>query len=589
MIPALEPIFKAYDAGHAALLVCGRSLRDLTCDEQGKMRPLLETLRRGARERGLAMVQYSLAGGVDWDPGGGEQDRRTIEQALRTHHLLDIAQDSNEIARVLRAIASLARTPTTGLKWSDGADLRFLVLVEFAEHVVPGSMNPGTQSDSQILAIELSHITGNSLALRSSGNLVVFHTRDGLMIDDLVAQALNWVRLPQPNGDEKAGFLRAGLAVYNAANFEKGLTLESVTHLTTNTPNRGLEALLRASHRTHQAISAKMLAQQKSCDVEQLSQGTLRLLDTSRVENTVLCGQNIAVPRLLLERYGAALLRADQAMPTAVLLVGPPGCGKTDLALVAARAASAAAYQLLSPKGSFVGETERRARLQQDMLAQWIPNVGFVDEVTESFPMERSDFDGDSGASKAILGAWLSGFSDSSRAGRSLIIGTTNVPWRIGAAMDSRFVTIPILHPLATDYAAIVVATGRRVQPDLVLDLEHELVREGARIFYEKGASPRHIRSALSNALMLHGKLTPETVLFAAGDFCAFSDFASAVYCDLWAVKKCSSRSFFPWIADPANYPYPDHLRSVVDPSTGDIRRDDLDKRIQELKPYANV
>ena len=590
MTSAIEAIFLAYDEGRPALFVTGRSLRDLTSDEEGKVRPIMEVFRRAARSRGLCVITYSLAEGIDFDSAhlDSAQDRRTVEQALRAHHLLDVPPDQNEVVRVIRGVSSLARTPTQGLSWSDGKPLRFALTLEFADHLVPGGMNPGTQIDTQLVAIELVHLTSQSLALRSSGNLIIFHGRES-MIDDRVARALHVVRLPQPDATEKSAFLKAASSIYGAATFADGLTPESVVHLTTNTPNRGLESLLRASHRSRRTITAKSLAEQKNRDVEQLSENTLAVLDTARADNLELCGRNIATPRMILEKYGEALLRGDASMPTNVLLVGPPGSGKTDLALMAARKAGAAAYQILSPKDQFVGATERKARLQQETLQQWIPCVGFVDEVTEAFPMERSSFDGDSGASRAVMAAWLTGLSDATRAGRCLIIGTTNCPGGLGAAMDSRFVKIPVLLPVLEDFAGIVVATVRRLRPDTNLDATEPQIQEAARIFYAKGANPRHIRGAVSNALMIHGALTPETVLFAAEDLCCESDLTSAIYTDLWAVKKCSSRSFFPWAANPRDYPYPDHLRGIVDPATGDIRRDELDKRVQELKPHANV
>jgi hypothetical protein len=117
-----------------------------------------------------------------------------------------------------------------------------------------------------------------------------------------------------------------------------------------------------------------------------------------------------------------------------------------------------------------VGETERKARLQQTALREWVPNIAFADEITEMLPLERSDFDGDSGASRAVMAALLTSLSDETRRGKSLLIATTNCPWRMGAAMRSRFVVLPVLHPLKEDYASIVVATAPRIAPQTELD-----------------------------------------------------------------------------------------------------------------------
>jgi AAA+ superfamily predicted ATPase len=586
----IETIFQAYDEGRPALLVTGRSLYDLMVGADGKLRPIVEVLRRACRARcGMILVTYSLAGGLDWDSSRieDERDRRTIEKALRANHLVEIPANQNEIVPLIRGVSSLCRTPTEGLKWANGQDLRFAFLLEFAEHLTPGSLTNGTQTDPQIVAIELAHITAQSLSLRTSGNLVIFHGREGL-VDELVCGALHHIRLPQPDLEEKKSFLTAATALYGSAAFEEGLNLDSVAHLATNTPNRGLESLLRASHRSGRAVTAKDVAEQKNRDVEQLSEHTLTALDTRRARDLELCGRNVATPTRILDRYAEGLLRSDPSMPANIILVGPPGGGKTDLALAVAWKARAAAYQIHSPKGGIVGETERKARLQQAALRAWIPNIAFADEITELLPLERSDFDGDSGASRAVMAALLTGLSDESRRGRSLLIATTNCPWRMGAAMRSRFVMLPVLHPLKEDFAAIVLSTAKRIISPLDLDVADPRVIEAANLFYDKGANPRHIRSAISNSVMIHGRLTADEIVFAARDLTTCTDFGSTIYADLWAVKTCSSRSYFPWSGATDSYQFPLHLRGVISAS-GDVDEAELNKRIEEFKPYANI
>jgi hypothetical protein len=588
----IDQILNPYREGRPALLVTGRSFHDLVVADDQKIRPILSVLRKCLRdEHGMVFISYSMAQGLDWDEARieDERDHHTIANALRTNHLIEIPQDQNEIVRVMRGISSLSRTPTQGIQWADGTEMRFAFCLEFGEHLTPLLSN-GTQTDNQLVAIELAHLTSQSLALRSSGNLIMFHARDGL-IDPLVCAALHHVHLPQPNGEEKEVFVQVACQLYPEAEFEAGLTVESVARLTANTPNRSIEALLRAAHREHKTISAKELACQKDRDVEEMSESTLSPLDTARVADLKLYGRNIEKPKSILEHLGDALLRADPTSPANILLCGAPGTAKTDLAVLVSRIGKVPAYEMRSPKGGIVGETERKARLQQTALREWSPNVAFVDEITEAFPLERSDFDGDSGASRAVTAALLTALSDETRRGRSLLIATTNCPWRMGAAMRSRFMIIPVLQPLREDYAEIIKAISGRISPDSAIDAGDRNVQKAAELFYSKAANPRHIRAALSNALMISrsSALTSEIVLFAATDFCGTTDLHSAIYSDLQAINACSSKSFLPWSDDPQGYPFPPYLEGIVNAETGDIDGKVLMDRIKEFEPHSNL
>src|SRR5205085_6491519 len=129
----------------------------------------------------------------------------------------------------------------------------------------------------------------------------------------------------------------------------------------------------------------------------------------------------------------------------------------------------------------------------------------------------------------------------------------------------------------------------QHILPAAKLQATDARIREAANIFYDKGANPRHIRQALSNTLLLRGDLTVDSIVFAAHDLCASTDFQSAIYADLWAIKCCSSRSFLPWSDDPTAYPFPSYLKEVVDQRTGEVNEHELNKQIEELRPYANV
>ena len=345
---------------------------------------------------------------------------------------------------------------------------------------------------------------------------------------------------------------------------------------------------MRASHFSGKCVTAKELTAAKEQSIIALSEGTLSTLNTERVKDVKLRGQNIQVPAQIVWQFAKALKNANPSMPANIIFVGSPGTAKTDLALKIADEADAPAFEMHSPKGSLVGETERKVKLMQGILRDFEPHIVFCDEISEALPMQRNEFDGDSGASKAVTAGLLSILSDESRRGKSLLIGTTNRPWAIGEAMRSRFIFIPVLHPLITDFPAILVETSTRISTINFYD-GHSLIQRAAEIFYQKGANPRHIRAALAQASLLTSPLTPQAVLFSAEDFCASSDLVSAIYADLWGIKVCSYRSFLPWSQNPSTYAFPKHLQTIVDPKTGDINHNELERLIEHYRPHANV
>jgi ATPase family associated with various cellular activities (AAA) len=585
-----DRIFYPYEKeGRPAILLTGQSLEDFIVASDGKVRPIREAMRRYAKEQlGMVVIMFSIAGGIDWDriEIKDERDRQKIESNLKTHKLENVRQDEEGIATTIGGFISLLKTPTEGVTWANGKPMRFLVLIEFSEHLFPCVQN-GTLTRSQMMGIESLHLLSKNLAFRKSGNYLVVHGRDG-WVDELLTSGLYPVRLNQPGAIEIEQFLTVIKPVYPQATFAAGLDDREIASLVAGTPIRPLEESMRASHYSGETITANILSIAKEQSVTDRSEGTLSSLKTDRVKNIDLQGRNIQVAANVLKTYGEGLGSGNIGMPANLILVGAPGTAKTDLALLAALKANAPAFQMHSPKGSLVGETERKVRLFQLILAEICPHVVFVDEITEALPLERGEHDGDSGASKAVNAGLLNILSDEGRRGKSILIGTTNCPWRMGAAMRSRFVFVPILHPLPGDFAAITVSTAKRVAK-IDFDETHPVIQAAAGIFYAKGANPRHIRGAIAQASLTSGKLTPEVVLHAANDFCGSADLASAIYADLWAIEVCSYKSFLPWGDNPGSYPFPDHLSGIVNPVTGDIDRSELKEAIARYKTDANL
>jgi hypothetical protein len=593
---ALAPIIDAYRSGHQTLLVSGRSLFDLDIDERGELRPLSDTLSRRAKEEfGMATLEFDLALGARWKwDCFSDDERKTFEAKIQNaeiplRHGLSAGADhrSPPHERAFLLLAALLRS------MQQGAEVpAVLVLCRFGEDLAPDSER-GTGSDWVIQISEtLQLLAANYHRRRHRMLLIVTGTPERM--DRRVVNSLRPVHLPQPEREDKLQLiteLRA-LPNYKGAGYEPGLDDSAVANLTARTPNHSLEEAFHGSSRTGKPITHSELIERKRADVIALSEGTLNLLDVDRVRGVRLVGRTIERPLSLLQKWAVDLKEANPNTPMNVLLVGSPSSGKTDLALLAAATCMLPAYAVLSPKGSLVGQTERQVRLLFRVFKELSPAFGFVDEITEAFPTERNSMNLDSGASSAVTAEMLNALSDSSRAGRTLLIATTNCPWRVGAAMASRFLFVPVLSAVEEDYPEILCGVASNLLPEIDWDPEEKCVVDAARTFHAKGASPRVMRSLISSKIATLGAVTSTQIVERAATACAPQDprdRASAEYADLFAIRVCSDLEMLPWWGRISEYPLPGYLRGIVNDQDGTVDMERLNRRIKELEPNANV
>jgi hypothetical protein len=590
VIDLAKEMLNPYEAGCSSILLSGRSLYDLALmPGSGSVCQVIDILRSACRARGLHLITFCPLGLDAGTHHLAPPDRATVETELNKYSLLTrVDHSQEELLRSLRGLADLAKTSSGGRRWSDGQPMHLSILFHFGQHVLPiGGAN--AQSDAQILAAELLHTVAQSVALNSGNNFLIVHTADCAQLDTLVSSVLRPVRLPQPDEEEKAAFLSATMAAYPDAHFVQGVDLESASNLSSRTSNRSTHQLVVESHLLKHPITPLDLFQHKQRDIEERSEGTLHLLQTRGVEGKTLRGSNIKVVQKILGHFARGLLSGDKKMPCNLCLCGPPSTGKTDLALQTALAANVPAFEIVSPKAGIVGESERRARLQQQLLGDY-GGVVFADELTELLPTQRSEHDLDSGASRAVGGALLQGLSDTTRQGRLLFIGATNTPWRIGEALRSRFLFIPVLRPTLPDYPSILATLAKRIDPAFEVDLDNSRLRSAAESLYAKAVSPREILNVLQITRVLRdGSLDLDTIEEAASNASATGDMRSIIHCELAAIQACPLDCFFPWAEDPTAYDFPYYMEGIVDRQTGVIDRMELAKKCAEYAAVSNV
>lgn len=587
---AIKEIFEPYEIGsRSSMALTGRSIYDYECREDASISTLVRMMAEYAKTLHMVIVRYSLADGIIVPYSMYEKaDGETIKKTLSANGISNCSctsgdcKASQELVDILRGISRMTATSTSNIKWRDGQQMKFLFLFEFTSDIMPNANDV-----NQKIARELTYQLVYSRPFMDNGNLFILSDVVEGKIDSQVQGLIYHKFLPYPNYEEKLVFVNGLRQKYPNAKYAQGLDDEIIANLSSSTPNRGLDLVFRASHNSGTPIEAKALMEQKSKDVQMISEETITMLDTTRVKDVDLQGESVRVPMEFLRGQAEGLRTRDKSIHPNILLMGAPGTGKTDMALLTAQWAGVPVYQLNSPKAGVVGETERKSALQARIFSSTTPSLGFIDEITEAMPMARAN-NLDSGASDAVMQALLNMLSDNSRAGKSLLIASTNCGFKMGAAMRDRFVIVPVIMPSVADFPSIICSIAKQVSGS-ILDEHDSNIVAAAKVFYKKHIMPRRIRAALKLVCQRDG-LTAKNILVAAEDANPLDEasWSSAVYADLCAISLTVSKRLLPWHGREDSYPFPDYISDILDENLS-VDSVKLNNKIEELQHYVNV
>lgn len=598
MTTAINQILQPYANGRSCIILQGRSIYDLELNSAGQIQPLIEILRsQSLIQHKLVMVQYSRSTGVTYDLSDLNQSEKNnvikvlSDIGIKNNSGAKCAGDENEFVNILRALLRLGQQ-TTQLTLRDGVPLRFLILIEFSEHLLP-KLNNGTHTQEQIVSIELALRLSNSLGFRKSQNYTILaEGRPGLM-ESMIYQNMDSLTIHQPGVSEKMEFITALKQRYPNSKVEDFLTEEVIANLSSGTPNRSLESIFLTSEKTGDNITPKNIFSRKQADIISLSEGTLEAIDHDRVNGIKIVGATIQKPMQILLRIANGLKEGSKNMPRNIILCGSPSGGKTILTLLAAANASVPAFNLVSPKSQWVGESERRTKVMLNILRE-LGGLGLIDEIELQLPMNRNQSSSDSGVTQNLIGQLQSFLADTSLAGRVCLVGTSNRPNAISDAMRQRWIVLPVLMPLEEDYSAIILSIAESLNPNLKIELTDPKLLAAAERFSCAGAAPREIREALvSSQAVLPTELGIEHIEFASHDIIPNNNKIASIFSDYVAISYCRNNSFLPWWDDVNNcpnesYPFPGYIKEIL---TEDLQIDQvkLNKRISELEPYVNI
>ena len=181
------------------------------------------------------------------------------------------------------------------------------------------------------------------------------------------------------------------------------------------------------------------------------------------------------------QKYRELLEAADVKPPKGILLVGPPGCGKT---LLAQAAASMSEMNFISVKGpallsKYIGESELAVREVFRKAKQAAPCLVFFDEIDALVP-QRGGGSSESPVSDRVVGQFLTELDGIEKLTGVLILAATNRPDMIDPALlrPGRFdVKVTIPPPDARERLAVLKVHTRKKRLAKGLSIEELIPR----------------------------------------------------------------------------------------------------------------
>jgi SpoVK/Ycf46/Vps4 family AAA+-type ATPase len=372
---------------------------------------------------------------------------------------VDVAKILGKIRNPAEALDYLSRLLAARIKSKQGSDMRFAVIIDYAESIVPASDAAGAESDRAAL-VTLSE-WGRNVAIGEHGHIVVLITNELHDVNERLRKSgARWeqIAIPFPDFEERTHFIRQQIEdPANDVKLADGLSYEDIARATTGLRFIDLEDIVLRASFNEQDLTRDLIKQRKDEimasefeEVLQVAENTFGFEALGGMEEVKAdLRETVIVPL----RNGQARL-----VPQGLLLMGPAGTGKTRLARALAKESGVTFVELQPSKifSKWVGDTERRLERALSAIEGMTPCIVFIDEIDQAIGRGES---GDSGVSNRVFKRLMEKMSDTAQRGRVLYIAATNRPDLLDTALlrpgrlDKK---IPILAPDEQERASIL-------------------------------------------------------------------------------------------------------------------------------------
>ncbi|MCE5237067.1 ATP-binding protein [bacterium] len=494
-------------------------------------------------------VYYDIASGITFP---GPEDERKFKAVLEVMRLR--FSDVPEPAQAFRPEVAIPILEEF-LFSRDGA----AVIIDYADKLAPREDIPMMNFEERRLATTLRRWAQDPRLLRRNSFVFLLTEALSQVSDDLYAQggAAHVVGIPLADTGQRLDYVRylldhPDLLVRNhdaapQAGEVLDLSPEVLAAQTNGLTRLQVAGLLRTAWRSREKVATATVTRGKRAAIER-EIGDLVEFTETKLGLEAVAGVDLQ-KELLLNTARALRDGQTQVVPKGILLLGPPGCGKTFTMQCFAHDCEIPFLQLKNVFSKYVGATEANLEKLFHFLDALAPVFVFIDEFDQSYG-KRVQSEGDSGVSRRVFAMFNSFLSDDSRQGKVLFGAATNRPGLIDPSTlrAGRFdLKLPFLLPDAAAREAILGVTFRTLNvPAGALDLAAFAQQtEGF-----SGADLKELIRVAQRRAIFSGRdaVGAEDLQFALEDYlppgAARPDEIRLM--ELSAVANCTSRSLLP-------------------------------------------
>ncbi len=314
------------------------------------------------------------------------------------------------------------------------------IIIGFAETIFPDG-----KITSQSVADRTNIITMAQWARRSrieqSGNLILMMTNNLNQVSPALRSTesnIECIRIPYPDFEQRLDFIGALPDVLKATagrevEIKFGEDVKAIAAACAGLTRNSIRDLAWQAVFLKESLDIDFIWERKAQILEQMSGGLLEIV-RPELGFEVIGGLESIKSHFL--KVATAIKKGDVLLvPQGMLMIGPPGTGKSVLAEALAYELGFSLVKIKNMRSMWHGESENRQELIFGLIEALGPVVVFEDEIDQQEQARGNVFHGDSGVTARMTAAKLAFMSDVAHRGIILWVAASNRPDLMDQAM----------------------------------------------------------------------------------------------------------------------------------------------------------